>query len=174
MNFMNDEWFRPYSITLVDQVLGAAPIDIVSIIAGANRLLLLGVYIDNVDGIAVAGEANEFYNRLEIIRGYTAPGSGGSVFTVLPVIEGDPTPPGFTVRTMDTVLASVGTPVTVHAGALASRSGFFYPPVKAARIGASTSLIIRLPTALSFQMNCNVTVYVAEYSNKNLDVMRVG
>lgn len=143
--------------------VGAAAMDLFTLTPGTLNLCILGIEADNVAGTAAAGDSNEQFGRLSIIRGYTAAGSGGSVAT--PRVTVPSTTAGFTARVNDTTVASTGSPITCHAFGLPTRAGVLYRPGRLMRwhVAPGELLVVRLLAALTTPLALSLTAYVAEY-----------
>lgn len=114
------------------------------------------------------GDAQEETLPFAILRGHTTVGSGGSAVTAAAVFRENPADPdpGFTARTNDTTIASVGTTFSAHEDAFNIRMGAqLFMPEKL-RIWkctqAQTSIVIRLLTAPADDIVMSATVYIEE------------
>jgi hypothetical protein len=78
-------------------------------------------------------DAGEFMARVQLIRGFTASGSGGSAATE---VANDPSAPAAsaTVETNNTTPATTGTGAVLWSEAWNVRVGFYYTPVPEDRI----------------------------------------
>lgn len=77
--------------------------------ADDKPIAVYGLTLDNVSGVADAGDAQEEFLRLKISRGNTASGSGGSAPTPAPI--GKAAAAGFTAEVNNTTPATTGTEV---------------------------------------------------------------
>lgn len=156
-----------YSLTFDNVQLGAAAIDIVTIIPTSPlRVAILDIELGIVEGTVGAGDANEQFGRWSIVRGHTAVGSGGVALTPSaqnPDREG----PSFTARRGDTTGASGGTPVNLYCGSFPIRAGILYRPKKIVipRVKSPELLVIRLLATLSPIIRCSFTCHVVEYDS---------
>jgi hypothetical protein len=92
------------------------------------------------------GDAAEEMVAINIIRGFTAGGSGGSSFTPLP-LEASGAAAGFACEINNTTIATTGTSQIMHAEAFNIRTGWAYIPTPEMRIAcsqANTSLVVRI------------------------------
>lgn len=152
------------AVSFENVTVGAAAMDLFTLVPATGfNLCLLGIEADNVGGSTVAGDANEQFGRLAIIRGNTAVGSGGSVATPRLILPG--TTVGFTARVNDTGLASDGSPETCHAFGLPTRAGVLYRPARLMRWHAQPGqlLVVRLMASITTPLPLSLTAYVAEY-----------
>lgn len=92
-------------------------------------LRLLKIVLANAGVVADAGDAKEQMWPLEICRGNTTIGSGGSNPTGRPLRSKDTTTlPTTNLRANDTTKVSAGTRVLLHADAFNTRVGWLYVP----------------------------------------------
>lgn len=116
----------------------------------------LGQYTD-------AGDAQDELLGLQIIRGFTSSGSGGSSATPTP-ISPNAAAAGFTAEVNNTTLANTGTTTTLLSTAFNVRAGYInYFPIDA-RPGAgqgNTTIVVRM-TAPADSITLNGTIYVRE------------
>ena len=93
------------------------------------------------------GDAAEEQLRIEIIRGFTSSGSGGSAFTPVPLQSTAGAAAGCACEINNTTVANTGTTTVLHAEAFNVRSGWQYIPTPETRPGASqanTTIVVRL------------------------------
>lgn len=116
----------------------------------------LGQYTD-------AGDAQDELLGLQIIRGFTTSGSGGSSATPTP-ISPNAAAAGCTAEVNNTTLANTGTTTTLLSTAFNVRAGYInYFPADA-RPGCSqgnTTIVVRM-TAPADSITLNGTLYVRE------------
>lgn len=125
---------------------------------------LLGVTLDNVGGILDAGDAQEEFVRLAVIRGHATVGSGGSAPTPRPLNPNDAAA-GFTARVNDTTLTSAGTPITPVAFGWNVRvplREFWAEEVQPQASQADTTIVVRMLSTLNDDLPASGTLYVAE------------
>lgn len=154
-----------YGVSFENIEIGADAMDLFTLVPGAAKYLtLLGIELDNVAGVAAAGDATEQYGRLAIIRGHDTEGSGGSAATPKRCHPGSP-PPEFTARVNDTTLATGAGAEVCHPLSLPSRAGVLYRPGRFMRwhTGPGSLLVVRLMDALTTPFAASLTAYVAEY-----------
>lgn len=110
-----------------------------------------------------AGDAMDEMLGVQIIRGFTTSGSGGSAPTPAPMRPAD-TAAGFTAEVNNTTVATTGTTATLHSDAFNVRAGWTYiPPLDARPVvnQGNTSLVVRL-TAPADSVTFNGTMIVRE------------
>lgn len=111
------------------------------------------------------GDAAEEQLRIEIIRGYTASGSGGSAFTPVPLQSSAGAAAGCAAEINNTTVANTGTPAVLRAESFNLRSGWLYVPTPECRPGASqanTTLVVRLMAAPADSVTMNGTLVFEE------------
>lgn len=110
-----------------------------------------------------AGDAADEMLGVQIIRGFTSSGSGGSAATPAPLRPAD-TAAGFSAEVNNTTVATTGTTTTLHSAAFNVRAGWMYiPPLDARPVvnQGNTSLVVRL-TAPADSVTFNGTMIVRE------------
>jgi hypothetical protein len=110
-----------------------------------------------------AGDANDELLQVQIIRGYTTSGSGGSAPTPAPLSSID-TAAGFTAEVNNTTVANTGTAVTLHADTFNVRAGYqlWFPPENCPMASqANTTIVVRI-TAPADSLTMSGTLYVEE------------
>jgi hypothetical protein len=111
------------------------------------------------------GDAAEEQLRIQVIRGNTTVGSGGSAPTPQPTSPGD-TAAGFTARVNDTTPASAGTAVNLLSTAFNVRVGYAWGPVPYG-MGYWTSgaslLLVKLVAAPADSVSMSGTATIVEY-----------
>ncbi len=115
--------------------------------ADDKPILIHAIYLSQSTEL---GDAAEEQLRIEIIRGYTVSGSGGSAFTPVPLASSAGAAAGAAAEINNTTVANTGTPAVLHAEAFNVRSGWQYIPTPEARPGASqtnTTIVVRLMAA---------------------------
>lgn len=99
----------------------------------------------------------------QVIRGFTAGGSGGSSITPRP-LDRSGSAAGFTAEANNTTVANTGTTHTLHADAFNVRAGlghFWTPETMPMVSQADTTLVVRI-TAPADSITLNGTLYVEE------------
>lgn len=122
---------RVFSVRFTGQASGTATFDAFELnAAAAIPCKLLGVELGQATDV---GDANEEILTWSIIRGHSTSGSGGATPTAAPML---PTGSAFTgtVETMNTTVATGGTPVTMYSSTWNTRQSMLYMPVPEARI----------------------------------------
>lgn len=110
-----------------------------------------------------AGDAADEMLGVQIIRGFTTSGSGGSSATPAPLKPAD-TAAGLTAETCNTTLANTGTTTTLHSTAFNVRAGWNYiPPLDARPVvnQGNTTMVVRM-TAPADSATFNGTMVVRE------------
>lgn len=110
-----------------------------------------------------AGDANDEMLGVQIIRGFTASGSGGSAATPAALVPSSAAA-GFSAEVNNTTLANTGTTTTLHSDAFNVRAGWvFIPPLDARpMVGqGNTTLVVRI-TAPADSVTFNGTMIVRE------------
>src|SRR3972149_10874949 len=111
-----------------------------------------------------AGDAAEEFLRGEIIRGHSTGGSGGTAPTPVPLDPVD-TAAGFAAEMNNTTIASVGTPVILHAQSFNERSGLdliFTPEIRPQCSQGQTTIVVRLMAAPADAVSMSGTLYIEE------------
>lgn len=118
--------------------------------------LSIGQYSD-------AGDAASELLGIQIIRGHTTTGSGGSAPTPVP-LNPNAAAAGFTAEVNNTTIASAGTTTVLHSDAFNVQAGYSYIPPLDARpvVGqGNTTLVVRI-TAPADALTMNGTLVVRE------------
>lgn len=112
---------RMYSIAISGVASPAAAFDFVEINAGTNKPIRLRRIT-----IAQTSEATTEEEQLAItvIRGHTTSGSGGDTSPDGGPMSSSDTAAGYTAETMNTTIASAGTPINLVESAWNTRAGF--------------------------------------------------
>lgn len=111
------------------------------------------------------GDAADEWGALQIIRGFTASGSGGSTPTP-GVLDGISTAAGFAAETMNTTVATTGTSVTLFADGINVRTPYavWFPdgcgPMASQ---ANTTILVRQSTTWADDVTVSATLFVKEY-----------
>ncbi len=122
---------------------------------------LLGIFLSQSSDV---GDSEEEMLRIQVIRGHSTAGSGGTSVTPAPL---DPTDAaaGFTAKTNNTTIASAGSPVVLHSESLNIRSGLgmWWIPEAAPRANQTqTTIVVRLLAAPADSVTMNGTLYIEE------------
>ena len=110
------------------------------------------------------GDAAEEMLRVEIIRGYTSSGSGGSSATPAPLNPNDAAA-GCAAEVNNTTVANTGTAVILHAESFNERVGWAFIPTPEMRPMASqanTTIVVRLLGAPADSVTMSGTLYFEE------------
>lgn len=129
--------------------------------ADDHPIKILGVFLSQSSEI---GDAQEEMMSIEILRGYTTSGSGGSSKTPVPIDPGDAAA-SFAAEANNTTIAADGTAVLLHAESFNVRSGLahYWTPETAPKASqANTTIAIRLMANPADSVTCDGTVYVEE------------
>lgn len=132
--------------------------------ADDKPIKIYGWNLENVGGTADAGDAQEEFWRLSVVRGHTTSGSGGSSPTPRPVLT-NAGAAGFAAEANNTTIASTsGT--TIWTGGMNVRvaPNFTWLPDEAA-LGATqadTTIVLRLLSTPADAVSMSGTLWVAE------------
>lgn len=120
------------------------------------REIRLGQYSD-------AGDAASELLSVQIIRGYTVSGSGGSAVTPANMSQLTTLAASSTVEANNTTVANTGTGVVLYADAWNVQSGWWYAPSEPEMIAidVSTRLVVRI-SAPADSLTCNGTIVFEE------------
>jgi hypothetical protein len=124
---------------------------------------ILGLFLSQT-GVADVGDAAEECLPVQIIRGYTTSGSGGSAPTPAPVDSID-TAAGFSSEVNNTTVANTGTAVIVHSDNFNVRVGYqnWWPDgCTPGASQANTTIVVRLTRAPADAITLSGTLYVRE------------
>jgi hypothetical protein len=155
---------RMYTVTFTSQTLANASgdIDLWELTPADDKPVeIVGMVL------AVTSElqdAADEWAAIQIIRGFTASGSGGGTPTPGP-IDGIDTAAGFTVEDRNTTVATTGTSVTLFADGFNVRAGYqvWFPDGCGPRASqANTTLIVRQSTTWADDVTASGTLFVRE------------
>ena len=124
---------------------------------------IVGLFLSQT-GVADVGDANEECLPVQIIRGYTSSGSGGSAPTPS-VIKGVDTAAGFAAEVNNTTPATTGTAVILHSDNFNVRVGYqnWWPEgTEPFASQANTTMVVRLTRAPADAITLSGTLYVRE------------
>lgn len=110
-----------------------------------------------------AGDAQDELLGLQIIRGFTTSGTGGTAPTPVPMSPNS-SAAGFTAEVNNTTLANTGTTTTLHSTAFNVRAGYvqWFPiDARPAANQGNTTIVVRL-TAPADSLTMNGTLWVRE------------
>lgn len=111
------------------------------------------------------GDVAEEMLRVQILRGHTTSGSGGSAATPAPLNSSADAAAGCAAETCNTTIASAGTAVALHAEAFNIRAGWQFIPTPEMRPGASqanTTIVVRLMAAPADALSMSGTLIFEE------------
>lgn len=155
---------RIYTVVFTDVAVAAAQ-DLFEISPADDKPIeLVGLFIANVGGTADAGDAQEELLQLDVLRGFTASGSGGSAPTPRPLGRSDAAA-GFAAEVNNTTLANTGTSHTLHSDGFNIRTGYqlWWPPEARPTAGqGDTTIVVRLTDAPADSVQMSGTLYVRE------------
>lgn len=129
--------------------------------ADDKPLIIHAIYLSQSTEV---GDAAEEMMRIQIIRGHTTSGSGGSAPTPV-ALDPAGAAAGFTAEVNNTTIASVGTTVVCHSETFNERTGWVYLPTPEMRpkvSQANTTIVVRLLAAPADSVTMAGTVYVEE------------
>lgn len=152
---------RVYSVNF-ENVAATALQDLIEISpADDHPIKLLGLFLSQSSEI---GDAQEEMLRVQILRGYTVSGSGGSAQTPVPLDPGD-TAASFAAEVNNTTVANTGSPVILHSESFNVRSGlahYWTPETALIANQAGTTIAVRLLANPTDSVTINGTLYVEE------------
>lgn len=127
---------------------------------------LLGFNVDNVGGTADAGDSQEEFWRVAVVRGHSSSGSGGGTVTSPHRIQGTGAgTASFTAEINNTTIASAGSPGTIVAMGINVRApGFYWFPerVEPTASQADSLIVVRLLSTPADSINLSGTLFVEE------------
>lgn len=141
---------RVYSV-IFDNVTISVAQDLFELSPADDKPIELhSLHLSNVGGTADAGDAQEELLRLQIIRGFTTSGSGGSAPTPAPINSSADAAAGCAAEVNNTTLANTGTTATLFVDGWNIRIPYYKQWTDLDRPGASqanTTLVVRLAAA---------------------------
>jgi hypothetical protein len=154
---------RTYSASFSNVTVSAAQ-DLFYIAPAANKpVQIIGWYLTQFSDV---GDAAEEVLRVDLIRGHTTVGSGGTSVAASsqPPVGRDDVASAATVRTNDTTIASAGTAVTLHAGGFNIRAGeqIIFTPEIQWEVANGSTIVLRLMAAPADSVTLSGTIYFAE------------
>jgi len=151
---------RSYSVSFTAVAITAAQ-DIFEIQPADDKpVRLLGITFGQTSDV---GDANSENLGVQVIRGYTASGSGGTTPTPAP-LDGIDTAAGFTSEVNNTTVANTGTAVTLHSDVINTQAGYayFWPEgMQPQASQANTTIVVRI-TAPADSITASGTLYLQE------------
>lgn len=151
---------RIYSVEFSGVAVSAAQ-DFFEILPAANKPVALhGVFLSQSSD---AGDSEEEFLRIRVIRGHTTSGSGGTSATPRPADSNDAAA-GATAEVNNTTIASAGTAVNLHSEAFNSRAGLqlIWTPEMRPRCQNAELIVVRLLAAPADALTMSGTLYFEE------------
>ena len=146
--------FENVAVTALQDLFEITPAD-------DKPVKLLGLFLSQSSEI---GDAQEEMMRIQVIRGYTSSGSGGSAPTPVPV-DPNTAAAGFTAEVNNTTVATTGTAVILHSESFNERTGlamWWTPETCPIASQANTTIVVRLLANPADSVTMNGTLYVEE------------
>lgn len=154
---------RCYTV-IFDNVSVSAAQDLFEITPADDKPVeIVGLFLSQT-GNSDIGDAAEECLPIQIIRGHTTSGSGGTAPTPRPVDRTD-TAAGFTAEVNNTTIASAGTTVTLHADNFNVRVGYqnWWPEGTEPQASqGDTTIVVRMPRAPADAITLSGTLYLRE------------
>lgn len=152
---------RVYSVNF-ENVAVTEDQDFFEISPAANKpVRLLGLFLSQSTEVK---DAEEEMLRVQILRGHSTGGSGGSSQTPVPIDPGDPAA-GFAAEVNNTTIASAGTALILHSETFNIRTGLamFWTPETAPKANqGNTTIVVRLMADPGDSVTMGGTLYVEE------------
>jgi hypothetical protein len=152
---------RMYSVIFENVAVSAAQ-DFFEISPADDKPVIIhAVYLSQSTEL---GDAAEEFLRVEIIRGHTSGGSGGTAPTPV-ALDPAGAAAGFASEVNNTTIASAGTALILHAETFNVRTGWVYIPTPECRPKASqanTTIVVRLMAAPGDSVTMGGTIYIEE------------
>lgn len=152
---------RVYSVNFENVAVTAAQ-DFFEISPADDKpVKILGLFLCQSSDV---GDAAEEMLRVQILRGHSTVGSGGSAKTPVPVDPNDPAA-GFAAKVNNTTIASAGTAVILHSDSFNIRAGiqlFWTPETAPLANQGNTTIVVRLLANPADSLTMGGTLYVEE------------
>lgn len=154
---------RCYTVTFENVAVAAAQDFWELTPADDKPVRILGWNLSNVGAAADAGDAQEEFFRLSIVRGHTTSGSGGSSATPQPCNRNDAAA-GFAAEVNNTTIASTsGTTIWAGGHNIRVPDVFWLPdPIQITASQADTTIVVRLVAAPADSVNMSGCLFVEE------------
>jgi len=155
---------RAYTVTIVGGTYTNAggDFDIFELTPADDKPIeIVGLEIVTTSEVA---EAQEEWIALQIIRGFTSSGSGGSAPTPVPLDPID-TAAGFTAEVMNSTVATTGTTTTPWSSGFNERAGIekWWPQSFGPQASqANTTIVVRGSSTVADDVTISATLYVLE------------
>ena len=146
--------FENVAVTALQDLFEISPAD-------DKPVKLLGLFLSQSSEY---GDSQEEMMRIQVIRGYTSSGSGGSAPTPVPV-DPNTAAAGFTAEVNNTTVATTGTAVILHSESFNERTGlamWWTPETCPIASQANTTIVVRLLANPADSVTMNGTLYVEE------------
>lgn len=152
---------RMYSVIFENVSVSAAQDFFELTPADDKPIVIHAIYLSQSSEV---GDAMEEFMRVEIVRGHTTGGSGGTAPTPTPL---DPAgaSAGAAAEVNNTTIASAGTTTVLHAETFNERVGWVFIPTPECRPKASqanTTIVVRLMAAPADAVSMSGTLYFEE------------
>lgn len=156
---------RIYTVSFENQTVALADgdVDLFEVTPADDKPCgILGFTLDNVGGTADAGDAQEEFLRLAIIRGHTTSGNGTST-TARPMLV-NTAAAGFAAEVYGATIASSGTPLTLWAGGWNVRVPLreIWPEELVLWCDQGNPMVVRLMAAVADDIKVSGSLYVCE------------
>jgi hypothetical protein len=152
---------RIYTVEFEAQAVTAA-VDIFELTPADDRPIeVIGIFLSQSSDV---GDAAEEILRYRVIRGHTTGGSGGAAPTPRPLNRSD-TAAGFAAETLNTTIASAGSPINLHSDTFNVRTGlqlWLPDSCEWEATQGDTTLVVRLMAAPTDSLTMSGTLYVRE------------
>jgi hypothetical protein len=156
---------RLYTVTFDNVSVGTAAQDLFELSPADDKPIRIhGLVLSNVGGTADAGDAQEELVRINILRGFTTSGSGGTAPTPVPLNPND-TAAGFAAEVNNTTVANTGTSTTPFSDGWNVRipyQMFFTPETQIQASQANTTIVVRSSSTLADAISVSGTLFVEE------------
>lgn len=152
---------RVYSVQFENVAVSAAQDFFEVSPADDKPVKLLGLFLSQSTEV---GDAAEEMLRVQVIRGHSTSGSGGSAGTAV-AIDPNSAAAGFASEVNNTTIASAGTGVVLHSEAFNIRSGlamWWTPETCPIANQANTTIVVRLMANPADSVTMGGTLYVEE------------
>lgn len=153
--------FRHYSVQFNAVTVTVAQ-DLFEVVASATKPFLITGY--EIGQTSDVGDAGEEILRVQIIRGHTTSGTGGTAVTPTPLDPSDTAFGGTAEANNNTTIASAGTTVTLHNGLWNVRLPYVWQPIpeQFVVVAANTRVVLRLPSAPADSLTVSGTIWISE------------
>jgi hypothetical protein len=152
---------RTYSVNFENVAVTAAQDFFELTPSDDHPIKVLGLFLSQSTDV---GDSEEEMLRIQIIRGHSTSGSGGSAQTPVPLDPSD-TAAGFAAEVNNTTIASAGTGLILHSDTFNIRSGlqiFWTPETCPIANQGNTTIVVRLLAAPADSVTMGGTLYVEE------------